>query len=484
MERDSLVAKNPYFDEDGNEPESAARPGKSSLPDWAQITADISDDSNDDTFETPAPVAPPAPPARQKPARPATEKPPVAPTSVPLPQPTSVPTSVPTAVPVAQPAPVQPVVAPVAHVEPVAAAPAVPSEPRKSDRSSRKAREPRAVPEPILTAPRPEPEVAPETTKRAGRNLGGRWRVIALRVGVWGAIGMIMIAGLASIVGPKGPDLNTLTDKITASIGDNGFPFEAGSQMAMRFAKEFYTIDPANPQRRDARLLTYFPGGDPLSSASLTYTSDEKQIVVGGPYIATDPELISKEQVVFTVALLVQNPGDIDPQTRQPVEPRWIYAAVPITVDESGNLAVTGLPSVVPSPAVGEGGSSYTFDTDSTVASEAKSSIERYFSLWAESDLTGLEPYLQSGQSTWAARSGLNGYVQFDTLSLLTVEAIPSDAEMPASCTAPDFGYPCRKATATVIWSQNGGNFTQTYRMILFNEGQYWRVLDIKGSTW
>lgn len=473
------MAKNPYFEEDGNEPESTApRPGKSALPDWAQITADISDDS-DDSFDPPAaPVTPPSPPVRQKPARPAAGKPPVAPTSVPLPQ-QAVPTSVPTTVPVSQPAPVS---QPVAQAEPVATP--VPSEPRKSDRSNRKAREPRAVPEPILTAPRPEPEVAPESTKRTGRNIGGRWKVIALRVGVWGAIGMIMISGLASMVGPKGPDLSTLTDKITASLGDNGFPFEAGSQIAMRFAKEFYTVDPANPQRRDSRLLTYFPGGDPLSSASLTYTSDEKQVVVGGPYLAAEPELISKDHVVFTIALLVQNPGDLDPQTRQPVEPRWIYAAVPVTVDEAGNLAITGIPSVVPAPPIGEGGPSYAFETDSTIASEAKPSIERYFALWAESDLTGLEPYLQSGESTWAARSGLNGYVEFETLSNLTIEALPSDVEMPASCTAPDFGYPCRKATATVLWRQNGGNFTQTYRMILFNEGQYWRVLDVKGSTW
>lgn len=482
------MAENPYFDEDGKEPESNVRPGKSALPDWAQITADISDDSDDDSFDTPSPVAQPAPaaapPVRPKPARPAAQKPPVAPTSVPVPQ--AAPVAVPTSVPVQQPAPAQPVVQPAAQPAPAAPVESAPqsSEPRKSDRSNRKAREPRAVPEPILTAPRPEPEVAPESTKRAGRSLGGRWKVIALRIGVWGAIGMIMIAGLAAIVGPKGPNLETLTDKITTAIGDNGFPFEAGSQMAMRFAKEFYTIDPANPQRRDARLLTYFPGGEPLSSASITYTSDEKQVVVGGPYLAGEPELISKDHVVFTVALLVQNPGELDPQTRQPVEPRWIYAAVPVTVDENGNLAITGLPSVVPNPAVGDGGASYTFDTDSTIASEAKSSIERYFSLWAESDSTGLEPYLQSGESTWAARAGLNGYVSFDTLSNLTVEAIPSDVEMPTSCKAPDFGYPCRKATATVIWSQNGGTFTQTYRMILFNEGQYWRVLDIKGSTW
>lgn len=479
------MAKNPYFDEEGNESESTTRPGKSALPDWAQITADISDDSDDDTFEAAKPVEPPTPPVREKPSRPA--KPPVAPSSVPVPQPTTVPTAVPTAVPVSQPAPAQTVVPqPAVQQAPVqpAAAPAAPAEQRKPDRSTRKPRTPRAVPEPILNTVRPEPEVAPETTKRSGRNMGGRWKVVALRVGVWGAILMIMISGIVSMVGPKGPSLQALTDQVSTSLGDNGFPFEEGSQMAMRFAKEFYTIDPDNSQRRDARLIEYFPGGQPLSSASITYTSDEKQVVVGGPYLAGKPELVSKEHVVFTVALLVQTPGEINSQTKQPVEPRWIYAAVPVTVDKAGNLAITGIPSVVPNPAVGDGGEPYLFTADSNIASEAKSAIERYFALWADSDSAGLEPYLQSGQSTWAARAGLNGYVKFASLSNLTVEAIPADAELPTSCTAPDFGYPCRKATATVIWSQKGGTFTQMYRMVLFNEGQYWRVLDIKGSTW
>lgn len=475
------MAKNPYFDEEGNEPESTPRPGKSALPDWAQITADISDDSEDDTFDAPKPAAPPVPPVREKPSRPA--KPPVAPSAVPVPQP-AVPTAVPTAVPVAQPAPVQPAAQQQpAPTQPVNA-PTAPVEQRKPDRSTRKPRTPRAVPEPILNTARPEPEVAPETTKRSGRNMGGRWKVVALRVGVWGAILMIMVSGLASILGPKGPNLQTLTDQITVALGDNGFPFEEGSQLAMRFAKEFYTVDPDNSQRRDARLIEYFPGGQPLSSSSITYTSDKKQVVVGGPYLAGEPELVSKEHVVFTVALLVQTPGEVDPQTKQPVEARWIYAAVPVTVDKAGNLAITGIPSVVPNPAVGDGGESYIFTPDSNIASEAKSAIERYFALWADSDSAGLEPYLQSGQSTWAARAGLNGYVKFASLSNITVEAIPADAELPTSCTAPDFGYPCRKATATVIWSQNGGTFTQMYRMVLFNEGQYWRVLDIKGSTW
>lgn len=479
------MAKNPYFDEDGNEPTSTPRPGKSALPDWAQITADLNDDSGDD-FDTPpapaAPITPPATPTPQKPARPAAPKPPVQqPASVPVPQtpPVAVPTPAvqpPVAVPAPAPTPT-PAPAPVS-------APEVPAEPRQPDRSSRKPRQARAVPEPTLPSPRPEPQPAPESTKRSGRNIGGRWKVIALRVAVWGAIGMIFFVGLFTIIGPKGPNLTTLTDKVTAAIGDNGFPFEAGSQMAMRFAEEFYTVDPSNPQARDARLLKYFPSGDPLTGASLTYTSDKRQIVINGPYVAGEPELISKSHVVFTVALQVQNPGEVDPQTKQPVEPRWIYAAVPVTVDKAGNLAITGLPSVVPDPAIGDGGESYSFDTDSTKASEAKASVERYLALWAASDTTGLEPYLQSGESTWAARSGLNNFVEFGTLAGLTVEALPSNADMPATCTAPDFGYPCRKATATVIWKQNGGTFTQTYRMVLFNEGQYWRVLDIKGSTW
>lgn len=468
------MAKNPYYDEDGNEQESTPRPAKSALPDWAQITADLPDD--DSAFGTPTPpVAPPAPPSRQRPARPASapQVPPMAPPAgVPLPaaQP-----------PVSVPTPSKPVT-PVE--QPVAPAPVAPAETRQPDRSARKSRQARVVPEPSLPAPRPEPEVAPETTKRAGRNIGGRWKVIALRTGVWGAIGMIFVVGLFSILGPKGPNLQTLTDRVTAAIGDNGFPFEAGSQLAMRFAKEFYTVDPNNPQIRDARLLQYFPGGDPLTSVSITYTSDKKQVVVGGPYLSGEPELISAEQVVFTVALQVQNPGEVDPRTQLPVEPRWIYVAVPVSVDEDGNVAVSAAPSVVPTPAVGSGAPSFTFNTDATMASEAKDSIERYFTLWAASDTTGLEPYLQGGDSTWAAKSGLNGWVEFESLSSLKVEALPTDVEMPATCSAPDFGFPCRNAVATVVWKQGGGSFTQTYRMTLFKDGQYWRVLDIKGSAW
>lgn len=466
MERDSLVAKNPYFDEDGTEPESASRPGKSALPEWAQITADMSDEGND--FD--APIIEPAPTRNPSaPARPASAP------AVPVP---AVP--VPAAPPVLPQVP-QPAAVPTSPASPQQVAP---SEPRQPDRSERKPRQPRSIPEPTLHTPRPEPEVAPETTQRAGRSLGGRWKVIALRVGVWGAIGMVLLTGIFSIIGPKGPSLSMLTDSVRTAIGDNGFPLESGAQLSIRFAKEFYSLNPQEVQERDARLLTYFPGGDALSVAPLSYTSNVEQVVVAGPYLAGKPELIDKTQVVFTVALQVINPGVTDPSTKKAFPARWIYVSVPVAVDENGDLAVVGLPVVVPDPATGTGGSAYSFAKDPQAAEEAKPAVERYFELWAISDATGLEPYLQSGQSTWAARTGLNKFVQFQSLSELNIEALPTDVELPTTCTAPDFSYPCRKATATVIWSQNGGTFTQTYRMVVFNEGQYWRVLDIKGSTW
>lgn len=521
------MAKNPYFP-DGDDDQSSPKPArKPALPDWAQITADIAD-IGDDVAPRPADSSAGGP-ARPRPNRPAAQPPvtppPAVPTPAVVPTPT-VPTSVPvTPEPVAAPAaaPVPPVTpaaepaAPAAKSEPAPPAPVAPT-PAVETPVSAPAAAPTVDPIPAPPVPASQPaasapaETLPEkakpasTTKQARAKLplfanrptsadaaassakpgkarsGGRWKVIALRVSIWFTLFVIILAGGWAIVGPKGPSVTKITDQVLASMGrTDAFPTETAQQLAVRFAREYLTVDPNGTSARAAALATYLPGGAQMEFLLSSGNDMPQQTVVAGPYLASIPQVIDDTHVVFTFAAQVKRPTVLGPN-RQPLPPVWLYLAVPVTAAADGSVAVSGAPALVPAPAVAEAVEGLEFETDEDAAKLAKDSIGKFLSMWAASDEAGLSPYLVSGESTNATSAGLGGAVTFMSVRSLTVEALPEGTKATA-CTGPDFEAPCRKADVTVVWSMNGSSVVQDYRMVLFNDGEYWRVLDIQGGN-
>jgi len=155
--------------------------------------------------------------------------------------------------------------------------------------------------------------------------------------------------------------------------------------------------------------------------------------------------------------------------------------------DAEGHIAVADIPAFVPQPPKAEGVEELLFAIDRNASLEAQSAMTEFFRLWGESYQEGLRPYLVFGESTEAAQIGLRGSAEFVNLNSLDVEELPEtyepDPEVAPTCVGPDYDAPCRQAAAKVTWKLiDGTEFTQSYRLLIFNDGQNWRVIDIRGG--
>jgi len=335
-----------------------------------------------------------------------------------------------------------------------------------------------------------------ESSSKGKKFSGGRWKVLALRAGVWSSFGMILLVGIFTIIGPKGPSIATVTSNVLSEINRNAFPLEEGEQIASRFIERYMTYDPTSVAERNDELMQYIvKSASGATSAITLFDGSRPQVVVDGPYLAGEVELITDNHVVYTFAIEVENPSFIltDPNNStnisvlEPIPARWIYIAVPMVADAEGHIAVAGAPAVVPQPPKADGVEEIRFKIDRNASLEAKDSMTEFFKLWGESYQEGLRPYLVVGESTQAAQIGLQNSATFVALNALDVEELPEDyepdPEVPPTCVGPDYEAPCRNVLATVTWEfPDGTQFGQNYRLIIFNDGQNWRVIDIKGG--
>jgi hypothetical protein len=326
-----------------------------------------------------------------------------------------------------------------------------------------------------------------------GRMAGNRWKLIGLRTAVWGTLGMVILAGVFAIVGPRGPSLNSITQQVLSNINRNNFPLEAGQQVAARFAKEYMNIPIVSSgkfrERSDA-LSAYIIGSGIEEGRIVNFSADREQRVIGEPILAMPAELVSDNHVVYTFAIQVFQPavkGTEETPAKEATAPTWVYLAVPMAADENGAIGVAGAPAFVPQPAIANRAESITFQEDSDAARESKSQIEKFMLHWAASDEVSLRPYLVAGVSTPSARAGLGGTMKFKSLSGYRVAALPKDfvqeEGVAPTCSAPEFEAPCRTAYMEATWNFQGIEVTQKYRLVVLFDGQNWRVIDIRGTN-
>lgn len=336
-----------------------------------------------------------------------------------------------------------------------------------------------------------------DSTSAKGRGFkGGRWKVLALRIGVWSSFGIILIVGLFAMFGPKGPTVASVTNNVLAEINRNAFPLEQGEQVASRFLSAYLTYEPGDSTARIAELGQYVIGG---TNGRATFIAESKlsrsQIVVDGPFLAKPAELISDNHVVYTFAVKIENPPfvAVDPDNPTVVNildalpARWMYFSVPMVSDAEGHIAVASSPAVVPAPPLAEGVESIAISVDRDASLDAQAPMQEFFKHWADSFNEGLRPYLVTNESTENTRLGLNKTVAFVSLINLEVEKLPEDyvqdPEVPPTCVGPEYQTPCRTALAQVGWAMpDGSEFVQDYRLTVFNDGQNWRVIDIRGG--
>jgi hypothetical protein len=359
--------------------------------------------------------------------------------------------------------------------------PAAKAKPVRPVKSSKKVR--KAVASGLL-------EVESDILAPRGRMAGNRWKLIALRTAVWGTLGMVVLTGIFAIVGPKGPNLSTLTTQVLSNLNRNNFPIEAGQQVASRFIKEYLSYTPGQSKERSDELENYIIGTGTAENAIISITTSREQRVIGEPVLAIPVELISDNNVVYTFAIQVFQPAvkkTEDFPALKATEPTWIYLAVPMSADEEGAVGVSGMPAFVPQPKIASGGEAIRLQEDTEVNSSAKPQIEKFLLHWAGSDIVSLKPYILEDISTSAATAGLGGTLDFISLKSLKIEKLPEeyvqDPEVAITCSAPKYEAPCRDAYITVAWDFRGIELSNEYRLIVLFDGQNWRVVDIRGTN-
>lgn len=483
-----------------------AAPAEEELPAWTRLRADISDDDDDDEGLAPVPpvqvpsARPAAPAPAPRPVRPAPQMPaPQRPVAVPAPQrPVTAPARqpAPTAAPVAVPqVPQQPMYVPV---------PAPTYVPRPS------------TPAPALTpstapayAPAPEPVQTPaapvaavqdpvppapssalrRTLRRQGTNrpaepqspkrsvtAGGRWKVLALRTGIWVVLGVIALSGIRNTLFPQHVSVAQLSTQVGQTLGFNGFPITPAETLAQRFVTDYLTVDPAEPfSARSARLAQYLVKGTEAPPWPLGEATTSGQRVTVAPALAEAPDLLDKDRAAFTYGAQVTRYTVDDKGNRTDTSTAWLYVSVSVAADATGNVAVAGQPGFVAGPAQGTSNGVYKYAVDPKATTSFAEDLPGFFTAWAASDTAGLSRYLdrdKNGTITASpeAQAGMGAAVQFAKLNESAVSNPNADGHT-------------RFAEASVTWQSGGVNWKQQYRLtVRQGDDGTWYISDISGA--
>lgn len=259
--------------------------------------------------------------------------------------------------------------------------------------------------------------------------------VTAGRVVLWGTVGLLLVRGVVSVLRPAAPPPRRAASAVTG----HGFPTEAASAFAARFAHDYLTYDAANPDVRRRQLAEYLSeGADTLAG----WDGKGKQVAVNSVPVSVDVR--SPTVAVVTVAVEVTGP-------------RWLHLAVPVAADENG-LVVLEQPALVPGPRAAEPPAVPDTGSDAKLSVEVRPVLEAFFRAFAGGSESDLAYYMTPGRRL----VGLGGTVALDGLT----EVVVSD------------GGTRRSALARVRWvdQTTGGRVTQTYHLLLVQRDQRWYV--------
>jgi len=309
---------------------------------------------------------------------------------------------------------------------------------------------------------------------------GDRKKILYIRLGVGLVAGVLLIAGMKSIVAPNnGPSPAQVKAAAQEAVNYTGFPTLSGEQFSIDFARTYFNYD-NNDDRRSEALANF--GSEelikkvdiqPISAGEYTAANPSSsyndysvtQKVTYGPYVVSTDNR-DENNAVFTVKVGLDS-GAV------------LYMDVPVKYNAKNySLTLAGPPSFV-KPIQNTGSTEeteYTVDFgsgDKDIQADFTPDLEAYLNAWALSDSTIVNRYLLEG-ATDNAKKGLQKSVQFKSLDEFIVE--PLDEARPNTANA-------RRAEITVTWFDpaTGLSYPQQYRMLLgLNQENNWSVYDIE----
>ena len=273
----------------------------------------------------------------------------------------------------------------------------------------------------------------------------GRWPVLAGRAVLYGALAVVLAAGLKTIV--FGSASRPVAVRPVPAVSGPGqrFPAVAAEAFAAEFTRAYLTWPDGGVDAYRRAVAAYLPpGGDALGGWNGTGHQTVAAVIPAGVVSTSDRD------GTVTVAAALNGGG-------------WIHLAVPVTVQGSG-LVVAGTPAIVPGPPAPQPlAAPAAVPSDDGAADEARPTLARVFAAYGSGDDQTLTYLAAPGVHL----AGLAGAVSLVALDGLSVDAAPGDS---------------RIGHATVRWAlagAPGSTLTQTYRVDLVRRDGRWYVAGI-----
>lgn len=327
--------------------------------------------------------------------------------------------------------------------------------------------------------------VAVEDTMRRRRGVrrrlaGGRWQVIGLRILTWSVLLVLVVLGVWRIADPVPISPESIVSDVEQRLDITDFPQRSGQALADRYVRAYFTYDRTNTNQALEEFFAteqlprdFIPvvGGDVIEVAMVT-----DPVLLAPPVLASDTQGVYTFLVqVRTIQEFTQGAGR-DPRVETSTQ--WHQVNVPVASSADGAVSLQGPLSLMPLPAGTQVSRPTAGEVDEKASTDAQEYLDLYFQQWAAASVGDpvSSAYLIAGRSTPAARYGLSGQVELETVRSLSVYLPSSPVEAnPAT----------RDASAVVVWSdpQTGMRLVNSYDLSLLMRDDYWYVLDIRGGA-
>lgn len=309
---------------------------------------------------------------------------------------------------------------------------------------------------------------------------GGRWMVLAVRVGIAFVVIILSLLGIMRIANPVPIDEADIVAEIENRLEIVDFPSQSGERLAGEYVREYFTWVAGDT---NDNLLALLPPNAEFDFRPNVGADVVSMTVLQGPYLQDRPEYLSATSAVFTFRVEVETvmstkdaespTGTVETTTRQ-----WWTVSVPVLVQDEMTV-IAAPPSLIPAVGSGSKPELVSIDIDEETSKAAEEYLRIYFEQWAQA--SEAEPvasaYLLSDRSTDNARYGLDGLVELARINSVQIPV----QELAEGET--DTGE--KTADVFLVWRDvaTGLEVSASYRLDLLLRDNYWYVLDIKGGS-
>ncbi len=289
---------------------------------------------------------------------------------------------------------------------------------------------------------------------RTWRGAGGRWLIWLFRGIAWAVLLVIGYRGVLAIVTGETQSGSPVAPA-TSGTPSSSFPVTQADAFALQFGQVYLNYSPGEATQRASELSTFLPSGsDPQLGWNGSGTSQLQSAVVAGTDVRDAHHAV--------VTLLARVNGQL------------MQLGVPIYAS-SGQLVVSGSPAWLPAPVRASLPTATPPATDSALQATLEKQLPAFFQAYASGNQVTLGRFLASGSSV----TGLNGAVDFKSITSLTVPTGGSARHIIATVT---WSVPARDATGQVTKAAPA-QLQMSYAMTVVESNGTWYVSDISTST-